>query len=100
VAGARLACLTCSVRTEDLREFAARSRAAVAKAKRAHWQAVAQSGNGLCAFDAAQALYEHARAVSDFPSASYRAEDLAHHVRLKQLIDRASEAAPFNRPAH
>jgi hypothetical protein len=87
------------VRAEDLREFAARSRAAVASAKRAHWQGVAQSGDGLGAFDAAQALYEHARTVADFPSKSYTAEDLAHHVRLKQLIDRASEAAPFNRAA-
>jgi hypothetical protein len=85
------------VRAEDLREFAARSRDAVAVAKRAHWQSVVQSGDGLGAFDAAQALYEHARLVADFPSESYAAEDLAHHVRLKQLIDRASEAAPFNR---
>jgi hypothetical protein len=87
------------VRAEDLREFAARSRAAVASVKRAHWQGVAQSGDGLGAFDAGQALYEHARTVTDFPSKSYAAEDLAHHVRLKQLIDRASEAAPFNRAA-
>jgi hypothetical protein len=87
------------VRAEDLREFAARSRDPVVTAKRAHWQSVAQSGDGLGAFDAAQALYEHARAATDFPSASYAAEDLAHHVRLKRLIDRASEAAPFNRAA-
>ena len=87
------------MRAEDLREFAARSRAAVANAKRAHWRRVAQSGDGLGAFDAAQALYEHARTVADFPSASYTADDLAHHVRLKRLIDRASEAAPFNRAA-
>jgi hypothetical protein len=28
-----------------------------------------------------------------------RPKIFAHHVRLKQLIDRASEAAPFNRAA-
>jgi len=87
------------VRAEDLREFAARSRAPVASAKRAHWQAVAQSGDALAAFDAAQALYEHAKAVSDFPSAHYLAEDFRNQVRLKELIDRAAQAAPFARPA-
>jgi hypothetical protein len=60
---------------------------------------VAQAGDGLGAFEAGQALYDHAKAVSDFPSKSYQAEDLAHHVRLKKLIDRASQAAPFARPA-
>jgi hypothetical protein len=87
------------VRAEDLREFAARSRAAVASAKRAHWQLVARTGDGLAAFNAAQALYEHAKAVSDFPSAHYLAEDFRNHVRVKELIDRASQAAPFARPA-
>jgi hypothetical protein len=97
VASARRPCLTPGVRPEDLREFARRSREDVASAKRAHWRAAAQTGDGLAAFDAAQALYEHATSASDFPSVSSRAEDLAHHVRDKRLIDRASQAAPFAR---
>lgn len=83
---------------DDLREFAARSRARVATAKRQYWRAAAQ-GDGLAAFDAAQALYEHAQAVSSFPDAAYLANDLAHQVRLKQLIDRASQAIATSRAA-
>jgi hypothetical protein len=32
----------------------------------------------------------HARALGNFPSEGYLAEDFAHHLRLKELIDRAS----------
>jgi hypothetical protein len=85
------------VRPEDLREFAARSRGAVAEAKREHWRSVAQTGDGLGAFDAAQELYEHAKSLGNYPSPAYRAQDFDHHVRLKKLIDRASQAAPFAR---
>jgi hypothetical protein len=85
------------VRPEELREFAARSRANVAAAKRQHWRSVVQTGDGLAAFDAGQALYEHARAVSNFPDAGYLAADLAHQVRLKQLLDRASQAIALRR---
>jgi hypothetical protein len=78
---------------DDLREFARRARAPVVEAKREHWRAEAQSGDGLGAFYAAQDLYEHAVALGVFPqSAEQRAEDFAHHVRLKELIDRASAA--------
>jgi hypothetical protein len=37
--------------------------------------------------------------VSDFPSAHYLAEDFRNHVRVKELIERASQAAPIARPA-
>jgi hypothetical protein len=87
------------VRAEDVREFAHRSRDIVAEAKRDHWRSVAQTGDGLGAFEAGQALYEHARTLGNYPSPAYQAEDLAHHVRLKKLIDRASQAAPFARAA-
>jgi uncharacterized protein YdhG (YjbR/CyaY superfamily) len=87
------------VRREDLREFAARARSPVELAKREHWRAAAQSGAGLAAFEAGQALYEHARESIGFPSEEYLADDLAHHVRLKKLLDRASQAAAFARPA-
>jgi hypothetical protein len=87
------------VRPEDLREFAARSRGPVARAKREHWGAVAQLADGLAAFDAGQALYEHAKSLGTFPSDEYLREDFAHHVHLKQLIDRASEALTAARAA-
>ena len=44
-----------------------------------------------------QALYEHAKSVANFPDAAYLADDLSHQVRLKQLIDRASEALALRR---
>lgn len=89
-------CNTSVVRPEDLREFAARSRAEVSSAKRQHWRA-ALAADDLAAFDAAQSLYEHAKSVAKFPDAAYLADDLSHQVRLKQLIDRASEALALRR---
>jgi hypothetical protein len=83
---------TVSVRPEDLREFAERARGAVTDAKQRYWREVAQREDGLGAFEAGQALYEHAHALGNFPSKAYLAEDLAHHLRLKELIDRASQA--------
>jgi hypothetical protein len=85
------------VRPEDIREFAQRARGEVAAAKREHWRTATLTGEGLGAFDAAQALYEHAVVVANFPDAGYLADDLSHHLHLKQLIDRASQAAsrPF-----
>ena len=44
-------------------------------------------------------LYEHAKSVSNFPDAAYLADDLVHQVRLKQLIDRASQAIALRRAA-
>lgn len=86
------------MRPEHLREFAARTRTEVAAAKRQHWRE-AQASDSLAAFDAAHALYEHAQSVSNFPDAAYLADDFAHQVRLKQLIDRASETIAFRRTA-
>jgi hypothetical protein len=41
----------------------------------------------------AEALFEHARTIAtDFPSESYRQEDLEHHIELKRLIDRTAHA--------
>lgn len=99
LATSRAACETSRVKPEDLREFARRSRAPVARAKRQYWQQAAMQGDGLAAFEVAQELYEHARAVSDFPSAAYAAADFEHQVRLKQLIDRAAQAASSHRAA-
>lgn len=87
------------VSDQDLREFATRARAQVAVAKREHWRGVIQGGDGLAAFDAGQELNRYARSVSSFPDAAYLSEDLAHQVRLKQLIDRASQASASCRSA-
>jgi hypothetical protein len=99
LASARYRCEALLVRPEDVREFAARSRGPVAQAKREHWGAAAQQADGLAAFDAGQALYEHAKSLGEFPSDEYLHQDFAHHVHLKQLIDRASEALSTARAA-
>jgi hypothetical protein len=90
-------CLAEEVQPEHLREFASRARDEVAAAKQEHWRTVTQTGDGLAAFDAAQALYEHAVAVSGFPDAAYTADDLSHQLHLKRLIDRASQVAARSR---
>jgi hypothetical protein len=77
----------------DVRAFAHRDRAEVERLKRDHWARRCRESDGQATLEAAHALYEHARRVCpDFPTERERAEDLAHHVVLKQLIDRASRA--------
>lgn len=69
-----------------IRAFASRDRTEVAAAKAAWWARADTEAR----FRAAHALWEHARRVRpDWPTADDRAADLAHHVRLKSLLDRA-----------
>ena len=79
------------MRDEDLREFAGRARSAVAQAKAKHWQA-SHEADPLASMAAAHAAFEHARTVAGFPPRHYLEADLAHHIELKRLIDRASAA--------
>jgi hypothetical protein len=77
----------------SLREYAGRRWADLQDAKRAHWGGVYRTRGWRVVWDAAQGLLMHARAVRpDFPDASSRAEDLAHHRALKERIDRAADA--------
>ncbi|HTA92405.1 MAG TPA: hypothetical protein VK745_22660 [Polyangiaceae bacterium] len=76
---------------EQLREFAERARQPVADAKADYWKA-AHAADPLASMAAAHAAFEHARAVAGFPPRHYLDADLAHHIALKQLIDRASAA--------
>lgn len=77
----------------DLRAFARRDRAPVEELKREHWAREFREYGGLATMRAGHALYEYARLVRpDLPTERDRAEDLAHHVALKQLLDRASRA--------
>jgi hypothetical protein len=63
----------------------------VADAKAAHWRAQ-HAADPLASTAAAHAAFEHARAVAAFPPRHYLEADLAHHIALKRLIDRASAA--------
>jgi hypothetical protein len=79
------------MRKEHLREFAGRPRQAVAEAKANHWKA-RHDADPIALMTAAHAAFEHARSVADFPPHHYLEADLAHHIELKRLIDRASSA--------
>ena len=75
-----------------VRAFAQRDRARAARAKRAHW-AELHASDPLATLAASGALHEHLRAVRPgYPTAADRAEDLAHHIEQKRLLDRASRA--------
>ncbi len=76
---------------EQLREFADRARQPVADAKADFWKD-RHAADPLASMTAAHAAFEHARSVAEFPPRRYLDSDLAHHVALKQLIDRASAA--------
>jgi hypothetical protein len=75
-----------------IREFAQRFRAPVAEHKADYWEdsyrATPQDTVSLV-----QALFEHMREVSpEFPNAEYLANDFEHHIRQKEMLDRASSA--------
>ena len=78
---------------EQLREFAERARQPVADAKANYWK-TRHAADPLASMAAAHAAFEHARAVAEFPPRHYLEADLAHHIPLKQLIDRAAAAFP------
>jgi hypothetical protein len=81
----------------DIRAFVHRDRFLVQRAKRAHWARSARA-RGDIGIALSHALYEHAKAVSpEFPSQRSRDDDLAHHVRLKGLIDRAARSLAVRR---
>ena len=81
----------------DIRAFVDRDRSGVERAKRAHWGRTARVAPDVGVV-LSHALYEHARAVSPgFPSEQARDDELAHHVRLKGLIDRAARSLSVRR---
>jgi hypothetical protein len=86
------------VNAADIREFVARQREPVQREKLEYWAERAGDRPRVSALEAGHQLFEHARAVlPDFPNARYLADDFNHHLRLKSLLDRASEALSFRR---
>ena len=80
----------------DLRAFAQRDRSAVEQLKREHWARQFREHGGLATLRAGHELYAYARrARPDIPTDQDRAEDLAHHIALKRLLDRASRVVAF-----
>jgi len=75
---------------DDVRAYARRPWSTAEALKQAHW-ARELSENPLATFEASQALWVHMRQINpDWPSEAERQEDLAHHVALKRMIDRAA----------
>jgi hypothetical protein len=76
-----------------IRAFVARDRERVAALKRAHHARRYRASRGAAGLDAGRVLREHVRRVRpDWPTERDRDEDLAHHLALKQRIDRAARA--------
>lgn len=78
---------------EHLRAYAQRAWHVAEALEQDHWaREVAQRGP-MATFEASQALWEHMRALRpDWPSDDERRQDLADHIALKRLIDRAADA--------
>jgi hypothetical protein len=78
------------MRDDDLRAYAQRPWPAAEARKQAHW-ARELSDNPLATFEASQALWIHMRQINpNWPTDAERQEDLAHHIALKRMIDRAA----------
>lgn len=74
-----------------IRAFVQRSRTEVEREKRAFWAEQYEARSYRRTLEASGALYEHVRRIRpDFPTDRDRVEDLANHVALKRLLDRAS----------
>ena len=77
----------------DLIAFATRAWTAAGASEREHWVREYAARGEAATFEASQSLWLHMRAVRpDWPSEQERREDLAHHVTLKRLLDRAAGA--------
>ena len=78
---------------DDVRAFVGRDWAAIAASKRAYWAERYRLEGSLPARQASTALYEHARGLrSAIFGDAYRADDLAHHLQIRERLDRAARA--------
>lgn len=77
----------------DLRAYAQRPWDVLAALEQDHWAHELVARGPLATLAASQALWAHMRRVRpDWPTEADRRADLAHHVVLKQAIDRAAGA--------
>ncbi len=76
-----------------IRAFLARDRERLGALKREYHAMRHRRSRGKSGLDAGRALWEYARKVRPgWPTARDRDRDLAHHMELKRLIDRAAHA--------
>ncbi len=80
------------VHPDDLRAYA-RAWHVLAALEQDHWARELVARGPMATLEASQALGTHMRSVRpDWPTEADRCADLAHHVVLKQAIDRAAGA--------
>lgn len=81
------------MKPEDVRAYAQRAWHVAEALEQEHWARELSERGLLATFTASQALWEHMRALRpDWPSDDERRQDLADHIALKKLIDRAAGA--------
>jgi len=81
------------VNDDDVRAYAQRAWHVLTELERDHWARELSEHGPLATLEASQALWAHMRRVRpDWPTETDRSADLAHHVVLKQAIDRAARA--------
>ncbi|MDX2055590.1 MAG: hypothetical protein SFV15_24525 [Polyangiaceae bacterium] len=76
----------------DVRAFASRAWALAEQSKRRYWVKLHGSSRGRRTVELAHALALHSRPRTPALARLLRDDDLAHHVRLKGLIDAAASA--------
>lgn len=78
---------------DDLRAFAQRDWAAAERAKQQYWVDRYQGEGGAPARQAATLLLEHARRLGVVGlSPEHRRDDFAHHLEIRDRLDRAARA--------
>ena len=77
---------------KDLRAFAQRDWAAAQRGKQEYWADRYRREGAAPARRAATQLFEHARRLGTIGRASDRAEDFAHHVVVRDRLDRIARA--------
>ena len=78
---------------DAVRAFLRRGWTEAERLEREHWVRVRREQGPAALLRAAEALREHMRRQRpDWPSEQERAEDLAHHVAQKRLLDQAARA--------
>lgn len=81
------------MKPEDVRAYAQRGWKVAETRKQEHWAREFVEHGPQATFEASQVLWRHMRSLRpDWPSPEERREDLAHHIALKELIDRAAGA--------
>jgi hypothetical protein len=83
----------CHVDPNDLRAFANRDWAAAERGKQKYWADRYRSEGPVPARDAATLLLDHARRLGTAGlTDGERRDDLAHHLQLRDRLDRAARA--------